>query len=91
MTVMIGEIMSDLKTEFKHIYFEKIEQKPKTSVWICMNKNYQHELGTVEYYAAWRQYVFCPYDETQFSGGCLNDVEVFMKELRAHELETRKK
>ncbi len=80
-----------MKTKFKHIYFKKIEQKAKTSMWICSHNISHLELGIIEWYAPWRQYVFYPSDGTLFSGGCLDDIIAFMKDLRAHELAERKK
>ena len=79
-----------MKTEYKHIRFEKIREGKRTSEWNCMNKSGQY-LGTVMWYFPWRQYCFYTDDgETYFSGGCLNDIKDFMLDLRKHELEARR-
>lgn len=80
-----------LKTEFKHIYFMKSGDTGKTSRWACWNNSADGLLGSVEWYPRWRQYCFFPEDNVELvlSGGCLNDIATFMKELRKHELEAR--
>ena len=81
-----------MKTEFKHIKFKKCHDTGKTSRWACYNNSdAMPYLGSVQWYSSWRQYCFLPADETVFSGGCLDDITTFMKELRAFELEERKK
>lgn len=79
-----------MKTKFKHIYFEKISDSGKTSQWECYNNSSHDLLGNVEWYTRWRQYCFCPEGYiTIFSGGCLDDISAFMKDLRKTELEAR--
>lgn len=74
-----------MKTEFKHICFEKIEQKHKTSVWGCESNSSGDQLGVVMWYPSWRQYCFFPDAEVLFSGGCLSDIQEFMTGLRKEE------
>ncbi len=81
--------MSDLKTSFKHIRFDRVCQHDKTSEWNCLNQGGTF-LGRVAWYAPWRQYCFYTEDdETVFSAGCLRDIAEFMTELRKHELASR--
>ncbi len=81
----------ELKTEFKYIYFEKVSNSDKTSLWACYNNSSHDSLGDIYWYSRWRQYCFFPNFDTVFSGGCLDDITAFMKELRKFELEERKK
>lgn len=66
--------------EYEHIHFVKLSDKPRTSVWSCRNNNSGLELGEVEWYPSWRQYCFCPNAGTVFSGGCLADIQDFIKD-----------
>lgn len=72
-----------MRTQYKYIHFEKYEDKPKTSVWICHNNSNNGELGTVRWYPAWRQYCFFPVGSTVFNRSCLEDINDFMANLRA--------
>ena len=65
--------------EYKYIRFVKINEKPKTSVWSCLNKSSGTELGTVGWYAPWRQYCFFNRVQAVYSAGCLNDIADFIK------------
>ncbi|MBE3087791.1 MAG: hypothetical protein IMZ71_01545 [Chloroflexi bacterium] len=38
-------------------------------------------LGTIEWYGAWHQYVFCPSPQTLLSAGCLAEIEAQLREL----------
>ena len=71
-----------MKTNFEYIYFEMIEEKPKTKVWSCKNNRSETELGVVKWYPAWRQYCYFPTVQAVYSKGCLNDIENFIKQLR---------
>lgn len=71
---------------YKYIEFIKVEQKPKTSVWECLNKAVGIPLGTIAWYGPWRQYCFCPEAECVFSSGCLADIQHFMGWLRENKL-----
>ena len=58
-----------LKIEYEYIYFEFEEQKPKTTVWSCKNKNSGDLVGEIRWYSYWRQYCFLPWTNTIFSKG----------------------
>ena len=74
-----------LKTEYIFIYFEKIEDKPKTSVWECRNNKSHGVLGIIKWYSGWRQYCYFPSCQAVYSGGCLRDIEDFLKRLKKYE------
>ena len=71
--------MERIKYEF--IYFTKVEDKPKTSVWECKSNRSNDCLGVVKWYSPWRQYCFSPAVLTIFNVGCLEDINHFMSEL----------
>ena len=70
-----------MKTGYEYIYFEIIEEKPKTKVWGCYNNNSTTRIGEVKWYAGWRQYCFFPYEDSVFSKGCLDDIGEFIQQL----------
>lgn len=76
-----------MRTEYKYIHFEILEEKPKTKVWACLNNRTGNELGIVKYYPAWRQYCYYPASLTVFNSGCLIDITNFIDQLN----EERKK
>lgn len=51
----------------------------KTSQWTVHSKG-GATLGRVEWYGAWRQYVFAPAGSTVFNKGCLADIGEFLGE-----------
>jgi len=70
-----------MKTEYKYIYFIKVEDKPKTSVWHCRNQKSHGLLGIVQWFGPWRQYCCFPEPETVFSVGCNRDINHFIDQL----------
>ena len=72
-----------MKTEYKFIYFIKVEDKPKTSIWHCRNDRSDDLLGEIKWYGPWRQYCFYPVPETIFNVGCLEDINHFIGQLKA--------
>ena len=70
-----------MKTDYEFIYFVKVEDKPKTSVWDC--RSIEHIiLGQVKWYSHWRQYCFYPDADTIFHGGCMQDICHFIGQLK---------
>ena len=67
--------------EYKYIHFIEVKhEKPTiTSIWICQNKKSNEELGTVRWYASWRQYCFFNRVQAVYSAGCLDDISDFIK------------
>jgi len=70
-----------VKTHFKYIYFIKIEDKIKTSVWHCLSQSNHAVLGVVKWYGPWRQYCFMPEPNTVFNISCNNDINEFIQGL----------
>lgn len=48
-----------MKTEYKHIIFIKIEDKPQTSVWSCNNKKGGYQLGVIKWFLDGGNIVLC--------------------------------
>ena len=71
-------------TDYKYIYFIKVKDKPKTSVWHCKNKSNNDLLGVIEWYGPWRQYCFNPHPYTVFNFTCLDHINNFINQLREH-------
>lgn len=70
-----------MKTAYKYIYFIKIKESPKTSVWYCHSQSSNSILGMVKWYSPWIQYCFFPESNTIFNLGCLKDVDDFIRQL----------
>ena len=65
----------------KYIRSELVGKKPKTGIYDIMSKSGDYTLGQVKWYAPWRQYVFFPREDTIYSRGCMNDINLFIEEL----------
>ena len=62
--------------EAKHIEFVKAyKQNPKTEIWKVFTKTDSIFLGTIKWYAQWRQYGFYPAEGTVFEKTCLGDIQ----------------
>lgn len=72
-----------MKTQYQHINFVKVADKPKTTVWSCRNTGSGDELGVVQWYPAWRQYCYFPSQPAVYSVGCLADINDFINQLSA--------
>ena len=71
-----------MKTIYKHIFFEEISLPRKTKTFVVRNKAINSLLGTVKWYAPWRQYCFFPTpSDLVFSATCLADIQDFIREL----------
>jgi len=70
-----------MKTQYKHIEFEKIEQKQKTSVWECRNHHDDTRIGEVKWHGPWRQYCFFTMNDYLFAKSCLDDISAFIQQL----------
>ena len=68
--------------KYKYIYFELIEEKPKTKVYSCKNNKSNIELGIIKWYPSWRQYCYFPTIQAIYSEGCLIDIIDFISEIR---------
>jgi len=69
-----------MKTEYEFIRFMEKELPPgrKTKAWWCRDTRHKTDLGTIVWSGAWRQYVFAPAHYTEFSAGCLTDIQDFI-------------
>jgi len=70
-----------MKTEYRYIYFIKVDDKAKTSVWHCLNKKSHILLGIVQWFGPWSQYCFLPEPKTVFNVGCHKDIDDFIDQL----------
>ena len=65
----------------KWIFFEKCGDKPKTEVYAVVNKSSDNEIGQIEWYYPWRQYIFAPVEASVYNDGCLDTITAFLKRL----------
>ncbi len=73
-----------MKTEYQYLRFE-VQPRPanrKTDIYSCRNKRHGEELGTVQWFAGWRQYCYFPTCPADYSAGCLRDIAEFLDALR---------
>lgn len=62
------------KTRSEWLRFDLFAHRPKTKVWSVVSRSSGAKLGTVKWFARWRQYTFFPEPETTFNAGCLNEI-----------------
>jgi hypothetical protein len=67
-----------MKTQYQYIRFVETTD-PKT--WICENIKSGNELGQIEWYSPWRQYIYSPTCPAVYSTGCLKDIVDFIEQL----------
>ncbi len=72
-----------MKLKYKYIrFFLSAKQNPKTWVYLVRTNNFEGiMLGTVKWYAQWRQYGFYPEEGTVFEKTCLTDIKNFCIDL----------
>jgi hypothetical protein len=76
-----------VKTEYEFIRFEKVSGE-----WTCINKKSGFELGWIEYYSRWRQYVITTFaHDAIFNDQCLKDIAEFLCALNIDKKGTRAK
>jgi len=46
------------------------------------NKRHNEQIGWIEYYSCWNQYVFCPMKGTVWNNECLEFVKEFLDTLK---------
>lgn len=74
--------MAEVATETKWLRFAE-QPKPigrKTSRWLVFAKESGVLLGRIQWYGAWRQYVFFPQPDCLFNRTCLLDLATFCKD-----------
>ncbi len=66
----------------RYIEFKCVKQKPKTKVIHIIAKKTGDCLGVIQWYGAWRHYIFMPrgYNPV-FDVGCLKDICEFIEKL----------
>jgi hypothetical protein len=69
------------KNEYQHLRFEELTPNPKTKRFIVYSKHDKTDLGTIRWYAGWRQYVFFPIEDCVWSHHCLKELSIFIEEL----------
>lgn len=75
-----------MESEWLEFYI-MIPKGRKTKIINVWNRKTDCYLGNIQWSGAWRQYVFMPMPDRQFSRGCMEDIIVFIKIL----MEERKK
>lgn len=65
----------------KYIWFELLSDTGKTQKWMCVNKSSGFNLGTIQWYGAWRQYTFIPEYGSEYNNGCLDSISGFLTRL----------
>ena len=75
--------------ETKYMYFELVEKKPKTNKYRITNKKWGDQLGIIEWYSSWRQYIFEDDYGCVFNHTCLNEIAEFLKELNTKHKEKK--
>lgn len=73
----------DYDGEYIQIVYGWPTKSGKTHIWEVINKGSGRQLGTVRWYAQWRQYVFVPQRSCVFSVGCLEEIAGFTKRARS--------
>ncbi len=66
-----------MKTKYKYIHFERIAGQ-----WFCYNNTTQDELGRIQYYRRWKQYVIEFEPGCVFNDSCLTDIVSFLRQLQ---------
>jgi len=67
-----------IRTEYKFIVFR---ENPSIGVWNFFNKRSGYELGVVEYFRHWKQYVVQFVPDAIFSKQYLLDIADFIRQL----------
>lgn len=67
-------------------YFYVLPRAPKPgrqrNAYAIVNRSAGEVIGSIDWHAQWRQYVFEARENTIWSVGCLNDVAAFMATLK---------
>ena len=65
----------------KFIIFDRVGDINNRPAYDVKNKKGGYLLGFIEYCKEWKQYIFCPEEEMQFSQDCLVDIIKFIEEI----------
>lgn len=66
-----------MKTKYKFIHFVQLMD----DYWIVRNNKSNDDLGNIEYYHPWKQYVLSTIHGIVFNKTCLKDIIHFMGQL----------
>ena len=77
--------------ETQYLVFKLVVEKPKTNVYLVCNKSTDNDLGEIEWYYFWRQYVFAPTVafSTVFNHTCLAEIAEFLNTLNTKHKEKK--
>ena len=70
-------IFNENITEGKYISFSKAEKQNPSTWTYTVQSNDGYPLGTIKWFASWRQYAFYPEQETVFEKTCLAEITEF--------------
>lgn len=65
--------------EFIIIVLRGMTPSGKTAIFDVRSKRGEDLLGTIRWFARWRQYAFYPASLTIYSAGCLDDIADFLR------------
>ena len=63
----------------KYITFNRVDDVNNKPAYDVKNKKGGYPLGFIEWCDEWKQYIFCPEGDMQFSVDCLEDIIEFTK------------
>ena len=61
----------------KWVDFREVDPKPKTRVFLVLQKDTSGVLGRVSWWGPWRRYAFFPEVGTLYESQCLHDIAAF--------------
>ena len=67
--------------ETKYLRFDKLESPNKTDVIGVFAKNAGVYIGTIKWFAHWRQYTFFPKSDSVYNSECLQDIRYCIQDL----------
>ncbi len=104
MEIILNRIKKDMKmekieelNEFESIELGKYmevylkEKKPKTNIYIIINKNNNEPLAHVKWFGSWRQYCLFPLYNPIFNIDCLKEIINFLDQLNKKHNDKNKK
>lgn len=71
----------------EYVKFRLNDRKPRTNVYDVLSINGDMVLGTIQWYAPWRQYCIYPDEETLWSIGCLQQIRLFIGKMMVEQKE----
>jgi len=83
----------DIIKETKYLIFQVTKVKAKTVEVSVINRSGKYIIATIEWYSAWRQYVFIPNLEfdTVWNNTCLDNIITVLNELMENRIKAKPK